>query len=449
MNRYLIAVLFLVSLPGYAQKNKPSAAAMFHAGETHSGVYKNSDSRSFGDVRWSFKTGGKIFSSPAILNGIAYFGSEDHFLYAVDTRNGRLVWKFKTNAAVHSSPAVFQNTVYFSSYDGYFYAVNATNGTGQWKFKTGGERKVGAKGLWTMKPAGMYMEDQYDFFLSSPIVHSKGKNHSVYFGSSDGHLYALNAENGQLKWKFKTNGIIHTSPALENDIVYIGSWDTNLYAVDAETGTRKWAFKTGEQPEYHVLEGIQASPSIKNGLVYFGARDGYFYALDAKTGNLTWKYSADNSWILTTASLKDSTVYFCTSDTYLFIALNARTGAEKFRTQLHGYAYSSPAITENYAWLGDFTGNMYVLDLSAQGKIIDSFPTPGRKANAAKILNQKGNLDFTYTAGKEDPALYATGTKVMDAFYSLGSIVSSPVIIDGVVYFGSADGYFYAVSTKN
>ncbi len=113
-----------------------------------------------------------------------------------------------------------------------------------------------------MKPADLYMEDLWDFFLSSPVVGDIHAEPVVYFGSSDGNLYALNADRGNLRWKYKTNGIIHTSPALYHRTVYFGSWDTYLYAVDAETGKEKWKFKTGEQPVYHVLEGIQASPAV-------------------------------------------------------------------------------------------------------------------------------------------------------------------------------------------
>ena len=49
---------------------------------------------------------------------------------------------------------------------------------------------------------------------------------------------------GEIKWKFKTNGIIHTSPALYDSTIYIGSWDTYLYAIDAITGKEKWKFFT-------------------------------------------------------------------------------------------------------------------------------------------------------------------------------------------------------------
>jgi outer membrane protein assembly factor BamB len=370
--------------------------AFFHGNEMHTGTYPGITYKNFGDVKWKFKTGGKIFSSPAIANGITYVGSEDSNLYAIGAGSGKLQWKLHTNGAVSSSPAVYKQVVYFCSYDGYCYSADAATGKEKWKFKTGGEKKVGAYGLWTMKPADMYMDDQYDFFLSSPVVDMNDKELTVFFGSSDGNLYAVNAETGTLKWKFKTNGIIHTSPALYNGLLYIGSWDTYLYAIDAKTGKEKWKFKTKDQPVYHQLEGIQASPVVYDSMVYFGARDGYFYALNANTGALLWNYFADNSWVLTTAAIKDTMLYFGTSDTYLFFAFDAKTGKEKYRMKANGYLYSSPAIAGNTAYFGDFTGKLFALDLNSGGKSWQEFATDGRKANAATILNKKGDLDFMY-----------------------------------------------------
>ena len=179
--------------------------------------------------------------------------------------------------------------------------------------------------------------------------------------------------------------------------------------------------------------------------IYFGARDGFFYALNAFTGDSLWKYSAENSWVLTTASVKDSTVYFGTSDTYSFVALDAKTGRKKYSMKAAGYLYSSPAITGNTAYFGDFTGNFYALDLNSSGKSYQIFSTEGRKANAPRILNEKGELDFAFTAGTQDLSLYETSEDVMNEFYNLGSIVSSPAVSGNAVFFGSADGNLYSL----
>jgi outer membrane protein assembly factor BamB len=136
---------------------------------------------------------------------------------------------------------------------------------------------------------------------------------------------------------------------------------------------------------------------------------------------------------------------FGTSDTYLLYALDTKTGRKKFSMKAKGYLYSSPAISRRMAYFGDFTGNFYALDLRSGGKNMQTFSTDSRKLHAADILNQKGELDFAYTAARDDLTLYTSSVKVMNTFYSLGSIVSSPAIYGSSIYFGSADGNLYAI----
>ena len=287
MKQYLISILLVSLLAGHVCAQEISTlAAMFQGCERHCGTYPGNGYKSLGNVKWKFKTHGKIFSSPVVMNGFAYIGSEDSCLYAVDIASGKLKWKFRTKGVVHSSPAVYENTVYFGSFDGYYYAVDASTGHEKWKVKTGGEKWVGGTGYWGMKPIDQHMNDPWDLFLSSPVVGKIDSDPTVYFGSSDGNLYAVAAADGSLKWKFPTEGIVHTTPALYDQTVYIGSWDTYLYAIDSNTGKLKWKFKTGIQPG---MTGIQASPTIADGVVYFGARDAKLYALNAFTGEPVWK----------------------------------------------------------------------------------------------------------------------------------------------------------------
>lgn len=291
------------------------------------------------------------------------------------------------------------------------------------------------------------MEDLYDFFISSPVLDRNNNYKSLYIGSGDGNLYSIDTETGDLIWKFKTGGVIHTTPAIYNNTVYIGSWDTYVYAVDAQTGKEKWKFKTGEHPEYHVLEGLQSSPSIHDGKVFFGSRDGYFYSLDAETGDLMWKYDVNSSWILSTAGIKDDRVYIGTSDSFLFIALDADTGKEHYRFKATGYVYSSPALVENTAYFGDFSGKMFALDLNSEGKVYEEYHTSSRKKRNDYLNNEGGFNTNDFTKDK-DMSQYQSNVELMERMHALGPIVSSPVVKDGVIYFGSADGIFYAVNLK-
>ena len=180
---------------------------MFRGNAAHTGVYAGQGPREFHRVKWKFVTGSRVISSPVTDGKAIYFGSDDGNVYSVDLESGRQLWRVRTRGPVPCTPAVADNTVYVGSYDGKFYALDAATGNVKWKFATEGERRFEAKGLHGMQPKMQTIADPFDIYLSSPVV-AEG---SVYFGSGDGHLYALEAASGKLQWKFKTGDVIHAS----------------------------------------------------------------------------------------------------------------------------------------------------------------------------------------------------------------------------------------------
>ncbi|TMK96190.1 MAG: hypothetical protein E6G40_13185 [Actinobacteria bacterium] len=88
---------------------------------------------------WAFRTGSDIGSSPAVSAGVAYAGSDDYALYAIDASTGTKLWTFVTGSMVASSPAVANGVVYVGSWDGTFYALNAATGSKLWSFTTGSD----------------------------------------------------------------------------------------------------------------------------------------------------------------------------------------------------------------------------------------------------------------------------------------------------------------------
>jgi outer membrane protein assembly factor BamB len=77
---------------------------MFRGDLAHTGVYGSAAPKNINHILWEFKTGGSIFSSPVVADGIVYVGSDDHFLHAIDAGKGREIWKFQTEANVNSTP---------------------------------------------------------------------------------------------------------------------------------------------------------------------------------------------------------------------------------------------------------------------------------------------------------------------------------------------------------
>jgi hypothetical protein len=108
--------------------------------------------------------------------------------------------------------------------------------------------------------------------------------------------------------------------------------------------------------------------------------------------------------------------------------------------------YSSPAIAGGTAYFGNFTGTMFALDLQSEGTRWDEFQLEASKQNSSRVVNEQGHIDWANVIlpGK-DGMDYANNVWGINQIYATGSIVSSPVVQDGLVYFGSADGSMYAL----
>ena len=427
-----LTLLLLLPLVVMAQDSP-----MFRHDPQHSGIYDAVGVPKFEKVKWKFHTDGRVFSSPAVVKDTVYFGSTDHYLYAVDLETGALKWKGKTGSWVTSSPAVEDGTVYFGSYDGTFYAADAATGKMKWKFATAGEHRYEGTHLHGSQPVAETMPDPFDVFLSSPVVwHGK-----VYFGSGDGHIYALDAASGNLAWKFKTGDVVHASPAIADGTLFVGSWDSYFYALDAANGKEKWRFKTGEDPAIHNQVGIQSSAVVADGVVYFGCRDSNLYAVDAKTGQKRWAFNTKGAWVISSPTVKDGKVYFSTSDSALFFALDAKTGEPVFSLKLGWVMFSSPAIAGDMLYTGTHEGKLIAIDLKAQ-KVAWSFQTDGSRQNGATYTKPDGSPN--YEAAFEDD-FYDSMVVGVYKMLSVGSILSSPAVVKNVIYVGSSDGNLYAL----
>jgi eukaryotic-like serine/threonine-protein kinase len=439
MKTNLLVVALLLPFPVFGQSATTlSAPAMFRGGPAHTGVYAGVGAPQFHKLKWKFKTRGMVISSPAIEAGTAYVGSTDGKLYAVDLASGEAKWKFATEARVVSSPAVAQGVVFFLSYDGNFYAVNAADGKLKWKFKTGGEHRYTARHIHGSLPAAELMPDPFDFYLSSPAV----AGNTVYFGSGDANVYALEAGTGNVKWKFQAGDVVHASPAVANGVVYVGSWDTYFYAIDAATGKEKWRFKTGEDPDTHNQIGIQSSAAVADGLVYFGCRDSNFYVLEVATGQKKWAFNNKGSWVITSPAVYDGRVYFGTSDTKLFYGFDAKGGGDpalslKFTWPI----FSSPAVAGDTVYFGSHDGVLTAVDLKT-AKVAWTFATDGSKENLAALSSPDGTTNYEAVFTEN---FYENMVMGVNKLFATGAILSSPVVAGDTIYFGSTDGNLYAI----
>ena len=126
----------------------------------------------------------------------------------------------------------------------------------------------------------------------------------------------------------------------------------------------------------------------------------------------------------------------------MFHTLDAKTGVDLFSMKFSGWpTFSSPIIAGDVFYLASLSGKLFAIDLPER-KILWEFPTDGNRQNGATYTKADGtaNYELAYPGHFYDDMVVGTQRK-----RTVGAIYSSPVLADGVLYFGSADGTWYAI----
>ena len=155
-----------------------------------------------------------VISTPAYSQSALYY-TGDNALYAVQPETGTQLWSFALANPTISSPTVSGSTLYIGGPDGKMYAINTANGNAVWSYQTGSGNIA----------FGPYARGG-SIIVSSPTV----SGNTVYFGSANGNLYALDKGTGSELWKYDLGAPVTSSPAVSGNAVYIASFDGTVYA---------------------------------------------------------------------------------------------------------------------------------------------------------------------------------------------------------------------------
>ena len=137
--------------------------------------------------------------------------SDNGTVLALRAYDGSEIWHANIGVGDHSdgSPAVANGILYVGNRNG-LYAFQTVNGSQIWFFTS------------------PFSPRQYSGYVySCPAV----DGNVVYYGFSDGYVFALNASDGSMVWAYRTGIFVFASPAIVNGTVYVGSYDSYLYAL--------------------------------------------------------------------------------------------------------------------------------------------------------------------------------------------------------------------------
>jgi outer membrane protein assembly factor BamB len=278
----------------------------------------------------------------------------------------------------------------------------------------------------------------------------------------------------QERWTFKTGNAIEGAPAVVNGTVYVGSLDKHLYALDLAAGKPKWKVKLG---------AFRASPGVRGDRVYIGDLDGRFYCVSAADGKVIWKFETDGE--ITSGcnfhgdniliGSHDSTLYcidaagkkvwdvrtegpvngspvvagdvtFVAGCDELLHVIDAKTGKDLGTVPLGGQAAATAAVSGDFAYVGTMTNQVVGIDWKQQKKLWDFEP----KVRAQPFYSSAVVTESLIVAGGRDNKVYGldrkNGTVKWD-FTADGAVDGSPVVVGNRVYVGclSNDGNFYVL----
>jgi polyvinyl alcohol dehydrogenase (cytochrome) len=294
---------------------------------------------------------------------VLYIGSLDGTIYAVNTKDGFVRWHTQIDtpgAKIWSSPAIANGLLVIGAAStlsenpkraGQVLAFDTTTGKMRWRAYIEQNGKAGG-GVW-----------------SSPAIDAASKTVYVGTGDPDDGVEALNLQTGRVLWHWRSvvqdigDTDIGAGPLLYSDNrkqlhIVVGGKNGNVYNLDGKTGKLLWHMRVGQ----HVF----SSPSYANGVLYTIGLTGHsatVWALDARTGKAHWHFDIPTI-IYASPAVSGQALYVATGDAFVtgdggMTVLNTANGQQIQSINVHSAITSSPAVLSKWVLVGVRDGNLY------------------------------------------------------------------------------------------
>jgi polyvinyl alcohol dehydrogenase (cytochrome) len=434
-------------------------------------------------TKWTFTTGGDVSATPTMFGNAVYFPDWAGNLYAVEAQSGRMIWSHSISDYNHRpgsmarvSPAIFNDEIIIGdnmsqavTHDGaHVMAVNRQSGQLMWMRQVDSHPAAIITGSPVVAGTVVYVG-------VSSNEEALATNNSYPCCTFRGSMVALDAYTGAILWKTyvvpenggKTGGYsgnaIWQPPAIDGGrrLLYVGTGNNysvppdvltcqegggqnctssddhfdSALALNLTTGAIQWA---------HRLQGIDtwtvacnsappgvncplpsspdydlggSGPNLVGNIVGFGQKSGIYWALNPSNGNIVWSTIVGPGSTL--GGLEWGTA---TDGTRIYAAITNRDH-KSYTLQPNG-----PTID----W-----GSWAALDVNT-GRIVWQVPDPTAEALDMGSVSVANGVVYaaSFTTGIMYGLNAATGN-VLWHFASGGSVIDSPSIVNGVLFWGS------------
>lgn len=215
--------------------------------------------------------------APSVKDGLVYVVAGDNVAWAVNSRTGKVVWQLdgntdSGNVSGGPAPAVGDDLVILAFGSGELQGAFRKGGLRRWDAVVAGQRR------------GVAVNTVSDI-TGDPVI----AGNTIYAGSHQGRIVALNADSGARLWTAKDGALGPVWPA--GGSIFAVTDRNELVRMDAETGTRIWGTKlpffVNEDRRRRVEIVAHYGPVVAGGRVVVASNDGLVRSFDPVTGAQT------------------------------------------------------------------------------------------------------------------------------------------------------------------
>lgn len=318
---------------------------------------------------WTAELGAPVWADITAANGAIYVGADNGKLRALDAQTGASRWIYTAAGPLRCGPTVAGDRLYVTSDDGILHCIRTRDAKPVWQLRV---NRMPAERLPANDP-----KSKYDFH-GAPVTVVRN---TVYAGTHEGRVLALDAADGSARWSFSTGDRILAAPFVAGDRVLVGCYDGKVYALDAATGALRWTFD--------AKAPITSTPVLTHSVVVVGSRGYDLWGLDAATGRPRWNRYIWFSWIESTVVVAGHNGYVGSSDAAKLFAFDTSNGTPIWNADVHGYAWGTPVLDGERVYIGTrgetaaiaHRGHALALDRTS-GKVLWRYPFPAADPKA-------------------------------------------------------------------
>ncbi len=266
----------------------------------------------------------------------------------------------------------------------------------------------------------------------------------VVVGDGSGRINCLELSTGSLRWQYQTRGPVWGCAGLSAGKVVCGSADSLIYCLGLEDGRLRW--------QMHVGAPVVAAVRVEDGIAYVGDGHGAMHAIEVESGELRWTYRGAEGFVETRPLVYEGKVIYGSWDGHLY-AVDAEKGLElwRWRGEREGRLYAPAAC-----WPVGAAGKVFIVAPdrhmtaleAASGRVL--WRTGRHQVREAIGISEDGGRVYVRCMTDTLVAIASASQAPTEVWaspcgYGYDIDPSMPVEKEGLVFFGTKNGYVYAV----